>query len=165
MIFLRTLLVAAIALALAGLSAAEPVEITASDVIERAGRVLRTGPDNAATWHAGVAGLDAWPARLEKALLKALGPPALRDVDGARQALVDLLDEQSPELKLGSEARVLLLAMVEMLERQARVMRERDEALEALEQERAAHRATQEKLQALRRVDEQIEERDDNGGR
>src|SRR5690625_2213663 len=49
-------------------------QISAGDVIERAARVLRSDSDNAMTWSEGLERLDNWPARLERAMLKFLGP-------------------------------------------------------------------------------------------
>src|SRR5699024_8746169 len=74
-------------------------QINGADIIDRVERVLRIGPDTAATWHAGVSRVDTWPARLEGALLETLGPAGLRDPHSGLQMLEALMDEQPAEVQ------------------------------------------------------------------
>lgn len=147
------------------LSMAEPEDIHGPDIINRVDRVLRVSPSTARTWHAGVASLDTWPARLERALLETLGPPELREAEAGLHALEILLDEASTSTPVTDEARETLAVLVELIDRQVALAREHDRATRALEAEREAHRQTTDKLNSLRQIDHQLDERENDGGR
>lgn len=159
LLFLSTVLFAA------NWVAAESDDIDGADIIDRVDRVLRVSPATARTWHAGVAGLDAWPARLEQALLETLGPAELREAEAGLQTLRALLEEESPDTPVTDSGRETLAVIVELVGRQVSLARERNQSVRALEAEREAHRQTTEKLNALRDIDQQLDERQDNGGR
>lgn len=139
-------------------------EIQAVDIMDRVDRVLRVGPDTAATWHAGLANLEAWPARLERALLETLGPRELRNVEDGLQMLETLRDSPPADHHITDHARRTLSVIVELIKRIATMEAQRNRSNSALEQEREAHRQTLEKLNALREIDHQLDEREDNGG-
>lgn len=129
-------------------------QISAGDVIERAARVLRSDSDNAMTWSEGLERLDNWPARLERAMLKLLGPAELRDLPAAIADVTALLNEQSQALELSSHARLLLTVMLTLSKREQAAQDRLDRAEKALMKERAEHDHTREKLRALRSIDE-----------
>ncbi|RFF29677.1 hypothetical protein [Wenzhouxiangella sediminis] len=143
---------------------AETDEIGGADIIDRVDRVMRVSADTAETWHAGVANLDTWPARLERALLQTLGPPAMQDTQAGMQALERLLEERPQGVHVDQEARETLSVVIELIRRAVSAQRESDRAASALEHEREAHRRTLDKLEALREIDHQLDEREDNGG-
>lgn len=140
-------------------------EIQGVDIIDRVARVLRVSPETATTWHAGVASLEAWPARLERALLETLGPRGLRNVESGLQTLETLRDAPPADHRITEDARRTLSVIIELIDRIATVEAQRNQSDSALEQEREAHRQTMDKLNALREIDHQLDERDDNGER
>lgn len=140
-------------------------EIVASDLIDRVNRVLRVTPATAATWYAGVVSLDAWPAQLERALLETLGPNELRQPELGLQSLQQLLQESPPDVRIDEAARATLAVLVELIEREHAAVQQRDHARHELREERAAHQQTLEKLNALRQIDHQIDERNGHGDR
>lgn len=162
--FCRSLSLVVVLLAI-GLAQAAPHEIDGADITNRVDRVLRVSPDTAETWYAGVSSLDAWPARLERALLETLGPAGLRDARAGLQTLEDLLEEQPASVRVTAGAREVLSVVVELIRRALSMEEERDRAAAELEREREAHRQTLDKLRALREIDHQLDERKENGGR
>jgi len=156
-------LVVALMIASTGSAAAD--EIAAADLIDRVGRVLRVTPATAATWYAGVVNLDAWPAQLERALLETLGPVELRQPEPGLQSLKQLLHQSPPDVHVREAARETLAVIVELIKREHAAAQQRDQARQELREERAAHQQTLEKLNALRQIDHQIDERNGNGGR
>src|SRR5690625_7177787 len=70
------------------------------------------------TWSEGLERLDNWPARLERAMLKLLGPAELRDLPAAIADVTALLNEQSQALELSSHARLLLTVMLTLSKRE-----------------------------------------------
>ncbi len=136
-------------------------QITCNDIIELAARPLRVSADNARTWHAGVIHLDDWQAQLERTLLEALGPEELRQGRSAAddlKALIEHSEAPRPLTVSGRETLELLSALIERLETlEARAQQNE----QALERERAAHQGTQEKLAALRKIEVEMDQRDD----
>lgn len=157
-------LVLMIILLVAGPAQSAPDEIGGADIIDRVDRVLRVSPDTADTWYAGVSSLDAWPARLERALLETLGPADLRDARAGVQTLEALLKEQSTGVRVTEGARETLSIVVELARRAVSLEEQRNRAEAELEREREAHQTTLDKLKALRDIDHQLDEREENGG-
>lgn len=153
------------ALLFTAMAPAAPDDIDGGEIIDRVSRVLRVSPETAQTWHAGVASLDTWPARLERALLETLGPQPLRNPDRALRTLENLAVEHATGVRISDEARETLTVIVQLIDRVHSHAREHARAAQALEEEREAHRETLDKLKALRAIDHQIDERQDNGGR
>lgn len=153
------------ALLFTAVAAAAPGDIDGSDIIDRVSRVLRVTPETAETWYEGVVNLDTWPARLERALLETLGPQPLRNPESGLGTLEDLVLEPPENVRVTDEAREALAVVVQLIDRLHSLARERDRAAQALEEERRAHGETLDKLNALREIDHQIDERKDNGGR
>lgn len=153
------------ALLLTASAQAAPDEIGGADIINRVERVQRVSAETAATWYAGVSNLDAWPARLEQALLKTVGPGKLRDSEAGLQMLEALLEPRSSEDTHVSEgAMEALSVLIELIRRAADAEAQRDSAASELEREREAHRQTLEKLRSLREIDQQLDERKDSNG-
>jgi len=122
-------------------------------------RVLRVNPETAGIWLAGVENLETWSARLEHALLEALGPAEMREAGAGLESLRILLEEAPTE-----SARETLAVIVDLIEHQVSLAIERDRVARELEAERQAHRKTTDKPNALRQIDHQLDERENNGG-
>lgn len=137
-------------------------QITSSDIIERAGHALRLSADSARTWHSGLVHLGDWHARLERALLEALGPEDLRRGQTTAADLHQLLEQTPPESPLTDSGRASLELLAELIERLETLEASVRRLGEALDQERAAHQETQEKLAALRQIETEIEQRDND---
>lgn len=165
MTFFRIFLILALALIAAPTSAAEPDYIDGAHIIDRVDRAMRVNPSTAGIWYAGVANLDSWPARLERALLETLGPAELREAEVGVQTLRTLLKEDSPIIPVTRNGRDTLSVVVQLVETQLALAHERDRIARALEHEREVHRQTTEKLNALRQIDHQLDERESNGDR
>ncbi|NEZ04732.1 hypothetical protein G4Y73_11265 [Wenzhouxiangella sp. XN201] len=165
MTFFRIFLILALVLIAAPASAAEPDYIDGAHIIDRVDRAMRVNPSTAGIWYAGVANLDSWPARLERALLETLGPAELRETEVGLQTLRTLLKEDSPIIPVTRNGRDTLSVIVQLVETQLALAHERDRIARALEHEREAHRQTTDKLNALRQIDHQLDERESDGGR
>jgi hypothetical protein len=74
------------------------------------------------------------------------------------------VDDPSSEVQVTAGARETLAVIVSLIRRQVSLARQRDRATRALDEEREAHRQTLDKLDALRAIDRQLDERENNGG-
>src|SRR5690625_7155842 len=98
------------------------------------------------TWSEGLERLDNWPARLERAMLKLLGPAEPRDLSAAIADVTALLNEQSQALELSSHARLLLPLMLTLSKRHQAPQQPLDSAQKALMNEREQHDHTRENM-------------------
>jgi hypothetical protein len=132
------------------------------DVLDQIERVRRLTPESADLLRTGLQGAGQPLAELELALLEVYGPEPVRDLNRGWNRLRALtLPTDKP---LDDQTRALLgLLELHALQLQASAGRQ-DRLLEALEAEREAHQETRRKLEALRRIEQQLDSADDNSG-
>lgn len=131
--------------------------ITAAEVVERTRRALSVPPDSAETWLKGVAGVDEPLARLEHGLLEALGPDPVRDRKTGLERLQEMLQLDSGLLE--PEAAQTVRVLISLISTNTALATEIHRLRGELQAEREDHRRTREKLEALRKIDEQLESR------
>jgi hypothetical protein len=132
------------------------------DVLDQIERVRRLTPENADVLRTGLQGAGHPLAELELALLEVYGPEPVRELDRGWNRLRTLT---LPEDKPVDEHTRALLGLLELhaLQLQASAGH-RDRLLEALEAAREAHQETRRKLDALRRIEQQLDSADGNAG-
>lgn len=166
------LLLAGMAFALPGASWAQQgagngeERISSDEVIERTGRALRVGPDSAETWVEGLAGVDAPRARLEHALLQAIGPLPVRNRQAGLERLREMLDDEIGRGAFDTEAAKTLRVLISLIGANTALAAENERLRAALRDERETHQQTLDKLAALRDIEDQLEARNgdnDNG--
>lgn len=137
--------------------------ISSNEVIERTGRALRVSPDSAETWLEGLTGVDAPRARLEHALLEAIGPVPVRDRQSGLDRLREMLDDPSKRATLDAEAANTIRVIISLIGANTALAAENHRLRGALRDERETHQQTLDKLAALREIEEQLEARNGNG--
>lgn len=140
--------------------------ISSDEVIERTARALRVSPDSAETWLDGIIGVDDPHARLEHALLEAIGPVPVRNRQGGLESLRDMLDDQNKRIALEAQAANTLRVIISLIGANTALAAENERLRAALRDERETHQQTLDKLAALRDIEDQLEARNgdnDNG--
>lgn len=129
--------------------------ITASGILDRIERFQRMSPENAGLILKGLASMGRPAAQLDMALLKLYGPESLRDREGGRDRLARLVDESTDMLDAEALrlARLLKIQVDEVLALEGRV----EARTRELESERLEHQQTRETVEALRRIDRELQ--------
>lgn len=130
-------------------------KITAASLLDRIERFRRLSPDSAELIVRGLVSMDRAPAQLDMALLKLFGPEELRDLEDGRARLVRLIDE--PEDALDADALALAGVIARLTGRIEQLERDIEARTRDLEHERRMHEQTRETLEALRRIDRELQ--------
>lgn len=140
--------------------------ISSDEVIERTARALRVSPDSAETWLEGLAGVNDPRARLEHALLQAIGPVPVRNRLAGLERLREMFDDEIRRGAFDAEAAKTLRVIISLIGANTALAGENERLREALRDERETHQQTLDKLAALRDIEDQLEARNgetDNG--
>lgn len=135
-------------------TASEPLSV--SDVINRIHSYGRLSPENAELVLNSVDAANGPAVRLELALLLIYGPQSVQDRERGLRVLEGLVRDNDSSLIPERTVRlieVLKLHLGEIVELQA----EHEMAMSRLDQERQARQAADEKLDALRQIEQELE--------
>lgn len=142
----------------AGAAAADKEIPGVEDLLGRIARYRKLSPESAQVMQQALETTNDAVMEMDLALLEAFGPAPVHDPDRARTRLGWVLESGEPALQAAGQS--LLEFIVVELERQQARTRRHAELESELERERAAHAETRDKLDALRRIDEELEVRE-----
>lgn len=132
----------------------EPVSV--SDVVNRIDAYGRMSPENAELVLGSVDASNGSAMRLELALLLVYGPRSVQDRPRGLRVLEGLVRDHDPSLIPEQTVRMIEVLMLHLRE-VVGLEAELDTALIRLELERQARRAADEKLDALRQIEQELE--------
>lgn len=132
------------------------VTLDAGEIIAEVERVGELSDEQARQRHDQLDSGDEGDDQVRVLLLQLYGPASVRDTSGARSRLASLL---SPDQRFRHDSGRAMLALIGQYEERIQVLQVRVGGLSgALAEEQAAHAATYEKLEALRQIEEAMDE-------
>lgn len=135
---------------------AAEVTLDAGEIVNELSRVGELSDEQARERHDQLISGDDGNDQVRVLLLQLYGPASVQDRSGARSSLASLL---SPDQRFQHESGRGLLALISQYEERIQVLQARVGSLTgALAEEQAAHAETYEKLEALRQIEEAMDE-------
>jgi hypothetical protein len=134
----------------------------AAELLERIERYKTTSPEAAQWRRLQAQSTDEPEATLELLLLDLFGPDATTTDEQAQERLQGLIGMADARWSKGSLQ--LLRLMADHFDQTAELRRETARLQQQLELERRSHEETRAKLDAIRRIDQELERRDNGSG-